>query len=794
MGTVHTVGPLGAKILIVGDIPTEQDLLKQEPFIGGGGYELSKILQEAGTFREHCAMTLVMSDRVKGNAIENIVATKKKDITGAHRLYRGKHVLQSVIDGVEELEATIRRVKPNVVVPVGNLALWALTGEWGVNNWRSSIMESTLVPGVKVIPTLPPSRVMVQWSTRPLVVHDLKRAVRESAFPEVIRADYSLVIRPDYDTAVSKLQWLIDQAEAPRESKMILGGDIETRAGHIACIAFAWSKTEAICIPLMCQHNKEGYWPAEQEAVLVGMMIRLMRAVRIRGQNWNYDAQYIYRWWHFLCPDVEDTMIQQHSCFSNLDKNLAFLSSMYCEDHLYWKDDRTNWTEGPKGEGEDKYWIYNCTDAVRTYAIGEVLNSVIPALNLSAVNDFQQALAPTVLKTMNKGLRINYEERKRFKLQLLEEIAEREKWIEDMLGFPINIKSPKQMQELFYQTFGMKPIINRKSGSPTTDDEALQKIAQREPILSALCRKIRELRSLGVFHSTFIEARPDSDGRMRCSFNICGTDTYRFASRQNAFGTGLNMQNIPSGGELEDEGLELPNVRTIFVPDEGMEFFDIDLDSADLRIVSWESSCAWMKKQFAEKKKPYIEVMKEYFQNPDMTKHSHPREYAQFKALCHGTNYLGTASGISPRIGLEMKKVEKIQEWYFSLCPEIKKWQEDIKKQVSGRRFVQNVFGYKMHFFDRIEGTIFNQAVAWIPQSSVACLINRGYKAIDDTLPEVDVLLQVHDSLAGQFPIENREKHIASIIQAAQIILPYKDPLTIPVGVKTSQKSWGDCQ
>jgi DNA polymerase I-like protein with 3'-5' exonuclease and polymerase domains len=281
---------------------------------------------------------------------------------------------------------------------------------------------------------------------------------------------------------------------------------------------------------------------------------------------------------------------------------------------------------------------------------------------------------------------------------------------------------------------------------------------------------------------------------MRCSYNVCGTDTYRFASRQNAFGTGLNLQNIPSGGELADDSdLELPNVRSIFIPDEGKEYFDIDLDSADLRVVAAESGCKWLITQLNAGRKPYIEVMKEYYGNPDMDKKSHPLQYGMFKALCHGTHYLGTPQGISPRIGLDVKKVEDIQKWYFGLCPEIPKWHEEVKKQMLGRRWIQNVFGYRIHFFDRIEGNVFNQGVAWIPQSTVGCLINRAYKNISDHLPEVDVLLQVHDSLAGQYPIENREHHLASILKEAQIVLPYKEPIIIPVGVKTSTKSWGEC-
>ena len=177
-----------------------------------------------------------------------------------------------------------------------------------------------------------------------------------------------------------------------------------------------------------------------------------------------------------------------------------------------------------------------------------------------------------------------------------------------------------------------------------------------------------------------------------------------------------------------------------------------------------------------------------------MTKNSHPREYAMFKSLCHGTNYLGTADGIAPRIGLNVHETERIQKWYYGMCPEIKRWQEEIKKQVSGRRYVENVFGYRMYFFDKIEGTIFNQAVAWIPQSSVGCLINRAYVNIHHNLPEVEVLLQVHDSLMGQFDSMQGEWALRRIVEESQVPLPYADPLVIPVGIVHSKESWGDCR
>ena len=277
-------------------------------------------------------------------------------------------------------------------------------------------------------------------------------------------------------------------------------------------------------------------------------------------------------------------MLAQHVCFSNLPKGLDFLSSMYCDFHEYWKDDGKTWDEKT---GEDQLWEYNCKDAVITYEVDDTLAGVVSAFKLTEVNTFQQRLFWPVLKTMNRGIRINTSQRAAFSMELFDAIAQREQWLIDVLGHPVNIKSPKQMQELFYDQFSQKPILGRKSGTVTCDDEALGKIASREPLLRPLVAKIQELRSLSVFLSTFINAPLDIDGRMRCSFNIGGTETYRFSSSSNAFGTGLNLQNIPLGGDTAS--LQLPNVRKLFIPDEGYTFFDIDLEAAALE---WAKSAA----------------------------------------------------------------------------------------------------------------------------------------------------------------------------------------------------------
>lgn len=73
----------------------------------------------------------------------------------------------------------------------------------------------------------------------------------------------------------------------------------------------------------------------------------------------------------------------------------------------------------------------------------------------------------------------------------------------------------------------------------------------------------------------------------------------------------------------------------------------------------------------------------------------------------------------------------------------------------------------------------------------MGCLINRGYVNIHNTLKDVQILLQVHDSLAGQFPSKMRADLLPKIVAIAEIVLPYDDPLVIPVGIQNALQKLG---
>lgn len=782
-------GPCPARIMIVGEAPGEQDIVKGMPFQGYPGQELSAMLHDAGIMRSECFITHVCFDRPVANDIGRFVAMRKKDITERHVRLRDRWVTPEVIHGVERLRREVQLCRPNVIIALGNLALWSLTGEWGVANWRGSVIASDEVFGVpvKVVCGVSPAVIMRQWTARNFLVADLRRAKKESAYPEVRAPEFRFQLRPTLESALATIASLFVRVQ---DAPTWLSVDIETRAGHTACIGIAWSPLDAICIPLMCVEDREGYWSLESETLIQMALLDLLTHpnAKIVGQNFIYDLQYFHRH-HFYMPRlVHDTMLSQHVMFPNLDKGLDVLSSLHCEHHAYWKGEGKDWDASMP---EEQLWNYNCEDACRTYEVAMSQIAAIEAMGLKEVHTFQQALVWPVVESMNRGIRIDTVRKAEIIYELGLQSAERQKKIQYLLGHDINLGSPVQLKHLFYEQCRVKPVMDRKTKQPTTNDEALRTIAKREPILAGVCQTIAEYRSLNVFRATFAEAPLDVDGRMRCSFNIGGTETFRFSSSKNAFGSGLNFQNIPKGDESEGAILNLPNMRSLFLPDPGYEFFDIDLSSADLRIVVWEADEPEMKAMLAAGLDPYTEIAKEFYQDPFITKKDSRRQ--TFKAFAHGTNYLGTAKGLAERLGISIYQAEKTQDWYFRRFPRIKEWQDNLKQTVTTKRQIQNVFGYRLHIFDRIEGTIFNQCAAWVPQSTVACLINRVYMNIYNNLKEVQVLLQVHDSLAGQYPADRSAHWQEAILEQAQVVLPYADPCIIPVGIKVSAKSWGDC-
>lgn len=335
-------GPIPARIMVVGEFLGTEELSQGRPFVGSYGQELSRMLTDAGIMRSECFLTYACRVRPPSANMENLIARTKKDITPAHLPCHSSHVLPPVLEGIAALRREISEVQPNIIIALGNGALFALTGKWGVAKWRGSLLRDE--SGAVIVPTLPPSSVISQWALRAVVVQDLRRAAAYRNTREISEPQYQFIIRPSFTTATDTLHTLLNRAP---QGELWLDLDLETSIGHISCCGLSWSSTEAICIPFLTR-AKVAYWEEEEEVHIVHLLHLLLTHpnTRCRLQNALYDAQYIYRHWLFIPRIGQDTMISWHTLFPKMKKSLDFQASMLCKTYTQWKPEKAVWKEG----------------------------------------------------------------------------------------------------------------------------------------------------------------------------------------------------------------------------------------------------------------------------------------------------------------------------------------------------------------------------------------------------------------------------------------------------------------
>lgn len=394
-----------------------------------------------------------------------------------------------------------------------------------------------------------------------------------------------------------------------------------------------------------------------------------------------------------------------------------------------------------------------------------------------------------------RGVRVDHDLRAKTAFLIQEDIRQAEEWVNELVGFPLNVKSPKQLHKLFYNDFGFRPILDRKTHRPTLDAEALEKIGKIDILVRPLCDGIAHIRSL--YNSLSVCLQPlDSDGRFRSQYSIPGTETYRFTSSTDPFGYGGNGQNITSGTGDENKGWPLPNLRKNLLPDPGYIIGEFDLPQADARVVAWEAEDEDLIALFLDPSRHlHLENAELIFGKRPQSKKEINYYYA--KQGVHLTNYGGTPQVLAMTLGITVHEADKFQQRWFSAHPKIKQWHNRIFIQLQTKRYVENRFGYRRFYFDRMEGLL-KEALAWIPQSTVAVCTNLGIIACHNDLQlqnwGVHLLLQVHDSSVYQWPILATRSVVSRTLDLSTITVPYSFPLVLRPEVKVSTKSWGDCE
>lgn len=416
--------------------------------------------------------------------------------------------------------------------------------------------------------------------------------------------------------------------------------------------------------------------------------------------------------------------------------------------------------------------------------------------------DFQMRLSHKALDMMARGVLIDEAERSRLDTEITRAMHERASILEDVLkrklplnehGFPTLFRSTKQMSELFV-ALGASPGTNRKTGRPAYDDETLFALSKKKPGVSQVCFAIMEFRSLGQMLSTFVRARADSDGRMRCSFNTAGPESFRLSSSKNVFGRGTNLQNVTTG-DRSLTGKTLPNLRRAIVPPPGSLLYEPDLSGADAQIVAWDSGDENMKAAFRSGMKIHAINSKIIFGSKAGPDGRTEPWYTATKRGVHASNYYAKPNTVAKSLGILVKEAEDFQKRLFGAYPGVPLWHKRIREQLYATKTISNVFGYRIVFFDRIDDGLVADALAWIGQGTVAQVANRAWVLMEENVPEAPVVLQEHDSLVGECELSRWDEVRPKVReQFAKVVVPYDDPLIIPTELKVSEKSWGDME
>lgn len=777
--------------MLVGEAPGENEVEKGEPFVGFSGMLLDEMLNVTGLKRSEIFLTNVARERPPSNKIGTFFLNpdpkgnlRKPTKTRPNPTWEpGPHILA----GIAKLKEEVARVQPNVIVPMGAVALWAIEGSQQIGKWRGSLLTSKPEFGSrKVIPAYHPAYILRAMGDRPYLQADLHRVSQQQGFAEIVKPTWNIRVRPSL-AQVWEAIWQCYRAKT-------FSADIETRGYQISCLGLAWSKTDAICIPFMDSKRGDGcYWTEEEECLVWQWIEWLFRQpeVELVGQNWPYDASYFIARRGFFPKATWDTMDMMHVLYAGMEKSLHMIASQYCEYYRFWKDDGRDWdTSMP----EEQHWLYCGEDCLRTLECKDELEWRLRDKGLMHLYRWRQDhLSEALMMASTRGIKVNKDRQGQVVLELQEFAINTLGQLEYILGHPFNPKSPQQCATLLYEDFGATPIINRKTGMITTDDGALDRIALRTPILTPLILRMKDYRSATTLSSNM--GLVDADGRMRFNLNIGGAETYRLSSSGNNFGTGMNGQNITKGDEEEDHDpgrLVVPNLRTMFVPDPGYTLADIDLKRADLVVVAKEARDEVLLQQLAEGFNPYLFASAEYLKcSPEEVEAKHGTRYTQMKSFFHGTNYCGTPRTMAANCGMLVSESEALQRWWFGRHPGIKDYHERTKAQLIGRREIRNAFGYRRYYFDRPDAVL-SQAVAWLPQSTVAIVSLMQFVNIFERVPRAQLLLQVHDSLLLQYPTHLEEEVLREIFPHLIIEIPYKDkPLILNPTLSTSTVSWG---
>ena len=342
----------GAPIMLVGQAPADHEVVKGRPFVGPAGRELDSWLVAAGLAqakerqlesgrwikwvpRDHLAITNVWLEPLAPGGLQEMTATLREAKaegweTVGTPLSKGRYLRPRWQGCIERLQREVDLVRPTLLVAFGNEALWALSGQTGIEALRGAWFESRFGP--KAIATFHPSAILRGgYRYRPLAIADLVKARDGQHTPTIDWPHRELWLDPTLEDLRR-----FDAVLQVRGTDA-LSIDIETAKGEITSVAFAPSPFFSLCVPF--SFDDRSYWPTAAHEVAAWEWVKRWCESPFPKllQNGLYDAQWLWEKRGIALRNyLHDTRLAHHALFPELPKSLGFMGSLWAQERA-WK-------------------------------------------------------------------------------------------------------------------------------------------------------------------------------------------------------------------------------------------------------------------------------------------------------------------------------------------------------------------------------------------------------------------------------------------------------------------------
>ena len=498
------------------------------------------------------------------------------------------------------------------------------------------------------------------------------------------------------------------------------------------------------------------------------------------GHNVKFDRSVLHRYGIGFASVPHDTMLA-HYC---LDAAARHGMDTLSEQYLSYRPIPITALIGEKERGKEQLSMaalkpeeirdYAAEDADVTLRLEDVLRPQAPK-----ALETEEQLVKILIEMEREGVKINVEALKDYGRTLDREILSLTQEILVYADPGFNPDSPKQLGELLFGKLGLEGGKKTASGQYSTDEKTLSKLVDVHPIIA----KILEYRQLTKLKSTYVDKLPtliDENGRVHTTYAQAFTETGRLSSSD------PNLQNIP----IRTERGKL--IRRAFVPrDEKHVLISADYSQIELRLMAAFSQDAAMIQAFRNGEDIHRDTASRVYDVMPMF--VTPEQRAKCKMVNFGIIYGISAFGLSQRLKVSRKEAQSLIDTYFKLYPKIREYMEKSVAEAREKGYATTILGRRRTLRDinsrnatarqGAERDAMNTPI----QGSAADLIKVAMVKIDRALKaenlRTKMVLQIHDELVFDTPLDEVEKVKAIVIREMTTALDFGVPLDVGLGV-----------